>query len=1676
MKSVSEKYLEKMQDNLRTFIPRMSIDGVELDGDIQAGLTINLGSCGSEQFAIGNAYIPYITAALTECSTPLQDKEILLEMGLVLDDETVEYKNIGYFTVEKPTTDRFQTSFTAYGRLMSKAGGVYTSNLTYPTTITAVLDEIKAQTGLNIILKGLTAEGTITKPIAGELHREALMRIAGLLGGFVTEDGDGNIVISKYTLNRAATVDTDFCYEYPETTGEAYTITGIEVIVREDGTDEEGNTIDGEKYASDSVVNVRIQNPYMTEELFQACELNIVGFSYMPAKVEFLGDISLEPWDSIVLTDEDAVLDIPCMSITHVWDGGLVTTVTAPGHTETEELSSFGGPMATMLDRVYQKMLVTDKIIAGKVSAEYVDAKFANLDNAYIGRAEVEELVAKKADIDFANIKKGSIKEAMIESAFVSRVAAAEANIYNLTSSVANIEKAYITSADVETLVANKGFITKLATEELLVNYVKAETLSAEYIKASEIDTRYARIGALDATNIAVNTLKGNVAAIEEAYISGAEVGALLAGYVKATELETEIGKFGYLEAANLSTEVAKLGYATVANLNAVDAKFNNLSTTYATVDLANVKKGSITTAMIGDGVVNNAQIADGSITDAKIVGLTANKITAGKLDAAQIEVVNLNAANITVGTINGQQIAAGAIDTTKLTSSLNSTIASASTNASQALSNIDKLQIGGRNLLKNTNVLYSRTNTATSPLAKSASFVDGYDLQQLIGKTVVFSYLQHTPGTRDSSLSTDTGTNKRFGMHGTVKWKDSTGVKADKTDYPFTQFLTATSTNKRVEATFTLTPPAGYDTILSFTFAIQMFSKPAADNTETWQLGYPKLEIGTKATDWTPAPEDVETAVEKAQSTADGKNTVYYQASLPTGADHKLNDIWFDTNDGNKMYYWNSSVWVPQQFGTSAIAANTITANEIAAGAITAAKIAANTITVNEIAAGAITTDELAANAVTTAKLAAGAVTAATIAANAVTTEKIAAGAVVADSIAVDAITSDKIVSEAITSEKIASRTITANKIAVGAISTDELAANAVTTAKLAAGAVVATTIAANAITTDKIASSAITAEKINVTDLFALDITATGSISGLKYRSTGTNGEYAVDMELDAGTLTMSAVSRNISHTTKMSGDWTRFVYDNGEKENYIELNGNYLRQSVNGEWLFKTSSSDNKVTMGNTDIIGTAKVSGMIYEGGITLSDKYAPKSHYHSANDITTAGYLSVHPEHASMTLIPFIHNDLAFLDKKGGSIKYYTTTSTSYTAASLQEGTLTISNSGRMFDGSPSYATLTANTTYTAVIDLSLHKVFQYSNQFYIDFGSANWRAKNISVYVMNSTTETAYTKKGGVTGLANGNWLLKFSHTSTDSSGSTVQGFDRLRIVLSDFNNAANRRIAQIGLVNYGSAGVTETFMSRGGCSGIYGSLIPHTTNNVDLGSSSKKWKNVYATTFTGSLSGNATSATKATQDGAGNTITATYLKLSGGALTGPLIVNGGDGTSASKFVLATGVGQITNSATGTLFGYIEASKLAVGHSTCSLTLRGKDTRPTYNGTNLVLSTDSHTWTSATPTAGTGQTITLSAHYVASCAAIGLATLRINATIKPVENLSAGAAITIANLPSGNAAIPPYRNALTVYENSTSTRRWTGSINAEGQIVVRSSGALTAGTDYAIAITGVYSI
>lgn len=84
------------------------------------------------------------------------------------------------------------------------------------------------------------------------------------------------------------------------------------------------------------------------------------------------------------------------------------------------------------------------------------------------------------------------------------------------------------------------------------------------------------------------------------------------------------------------------------------------------------------------------------------------------------------------------------------------------------------------------------------------------------------------------------------------------------------------------------------------------------------------------------------------------GGNKVYYQATEPTGGTYKSGDTWYKTviadtdEDKNVLHVWDGTAWQPSDFDGRIIRENTITAQEIASGTITADKININDLQTN--------------------------------------------------------------------------------------------------------------------------------------------------------------------------------------------------------------------------------------------------------------------------------------------------------------------------------------------------------------------------------------------------------------------------------------------------------------------------------------------------------------------------------------------------------------------------------------------------------------------------------------------------------------------------------------------------------------------------------------------------------
>lgn len=257
----------------------------------------------------------------------------------------------------------------------------------------------------------------------------------------------------------------------------------------------------------------------------------------------------------------------------------------------------------------------------------------------------------------------------------------------------------------------------------------------------------------------------------------------------------------------------------------------------------------------------------------------------------------------------------------------------------------INNIEVGGRNLLINSGIA-----TTSKEYANRDLYLTDEGKTLAANETVTFTMKARIPTEKT-----------RWGIFNSG---GSVTISGWKTISP----------DGETDVIYTWTGPWKIGSLSSQTY-IRIYLGTSSAKTQDAIIYWAKLERGNIATDWTPAPEDVESAISEVQTTADtaltsanGKNKVYHQASQPSGGTYVTGDTWFDTNDGYKMYTYNGSSWVAETFGTNAISDLAITNAKIADATIQNAKIA--TVDAGKITTGTLDADRIAANSIVIGKL----------------------------------------------------------------------------------------------------------------------------------------------------------------------------------------------------------------------------------------------------------------------------------------------------------------------------------------------------------------------------------------------------------------------------------------------------------------------------------------------------------------------------------------------------------------------------------------------------------------------------------------------------------------------------------------------------------------------------------
>lgn len=509
MLQVSDDAKKYIESDTRTFHARLLLDGEMVSGEIRS-LTINKGSCGSSDFVPGSVFSSYIDVTLDGCDQKLEGKELTAQIGTVMED-VVEWTTVGFYTVDKPSTTAYSTSFSGLGRISSKMGGLYSPSITFPATVKAVLAEISEKTGVEIDAGELDASIKIETQPSGYLYREMLAFIAGLYFGYATEASDGTVTIRQYQTEATATTDGDRTTELPTFQDLDAIVTGVKVVIGS-LTDSEGNSQD--RFFTKGTVNVAVSNPFMTQAIFDKYVDSIIGFQYRPATATVsLGDFRLEASDVLGVTDiKGTTVTVPCMSVVHTFDGGIRTVITAPAIKSTgEDTQAYRGPLSQAMSVMQAQLLIVGNIVANALTVDKADIRYAQIEDLDVVKENVETLVADNATINSkltaneASINSLVAKDAEIDG----KLTAQDASNKKLDAEKLSAEDANLTYATIESLKATDATIANISGDyasfkDTTTETLKAQTadivdLKANKLSATDADFRYANI---DFTNI----------------------------------------------------------------------------------------------------------------------------------------------------------------------------------------------------------------------------------------------------------------------------------------------------------------------------------------------------------------------------------------------------------------------------------------------------------------------------------------------------------------------------------------------------------------------------------------------------------------------------------------------------------------------------------------------------------------------------------------------------------------------------------------------------------------------------------------------------------------------------------------------------------------------------------------------------------------------------------------------------------------------------------------------------------------------------------------------------------------------------------------------------------------------------------------------------------------------
>ena len=951
MQNTTANYKLEINKPSREFECKITIGNNIYNNDELVNLTLEH-TQPQEGFSLGDTISQSLDLTLLNRGDIIYStSQIKVEIGLKIGS-TIEYILMGIFNIDDIEKTDYTTKFTAYDNMI-KFETPYFSSLGDKPTLKQVVNELSKITGIEFI--GSLPNYTVSK-LEGFTCREVLSYVASICGGNAVITRDGKLTIKSLSeIKKSIDGNNYFDYKREEV---KYKIGKISCQIDENNILYKGST------GTDSM-ELGFENPWVTETILNDLYNKLNGLSYLGYSMKWQGDLSLDPYDIVTVTDiKNVIRKIPILSQKISYTGGLTSEIGAKGESKNKNNFSSSGSTTNKVNRaVIEQAIIKEALIekanikdveAVSIRTQILEAKTAKIEEAIIDVAHISDLNAINANIQNLIANDVKINNALINKADITELNAVVGNINIINSELANIKtlvNGNLSSENIQAggitsdkLTIANGFITNAMISNLDVSKINAGNISTNKFRIVSDNGGIEIVGAtqqfkdknnkvriqmgqdakgnfnfilrgedgtttfIDHTGIkekaiADNLIKGNMVATDAIGEKQINYSSLITGLNKDTNTQLIKASKVAIDFVGQSLEVA---FNSLKN-QADNAKLliENHSTTIG------VMQGQINTA------INNTQI----VKDGKTILLKDDyNRTVSKVDSINSTIgthttkINELTGNITsVDTkVNSiQRDLEGTKSTvsshTNLIDGLNSKVSTQGSSIEQLknqitlkvnstelttmknelIGKIDSIEIGGRNTLLNATGNLGNTNHWSNVVLDINKKVEGCNSFKITRNNFANGNARYQ-GSQTIDLSRlSLKANDYITLSGWVYVDSSINLTGSSNEFAFRNYYNSSSSfedlcvfkytnvQKNTWTKFSVTSKVTKD---SYKAGALLLSISANGLIYVSKL---KLEKGSKATDFTLAPEDVDSAI----GTKANKTDVYVKSEVYTKA-----------------------------------------------------------------------------------------------------------------------------------------------------------------------------------------------------------------------------------------------------------------------------------------------------------------------------------------------------------------------------------------------------------------------------------------------------------------------------------------------------------------------------------------------------------------------------------------------------------------------------------------------------------------------------------------------------------------------------------------------------------------------------------------------------------------------